>query len=86
MRARSSRCAKLARATAVDSLAGCSAAAAIPASSKTSTLPQELGAEPPSHKKEVVNPVRRYPPLVFGRPLSYKIQVKGRCEDLEECK
>jgi hypothetical protein len=25
-------------------------------------------------------------PLVFGRPLSYKIQVKGRCEDLEECK
>ena len=25
-------------------------------------------------------------PLVFGRPLSYKIQVKSRCEDLEECK
>jgi len=25
-------------------------------------------------------------PLVFGRRLSYKIQVKGLCEDLEECK
>jgi len=25
-------------------------------------------------------------PLVFGRPLSYKIQVNARCGDLEECR
>jgi len=45
--------AKLARATAVDSLAGCSAAAGNSCIIKDiDAALKELGAEPPSHKKK----------------------------------